>query len=284
MQNGPPTTQTHLNYAPTPMKQEYQPHDNNSSAKKTRFFVQRVQSYSQRQTSSQMPPMPVNIDNGFPNLTLHLGTPPNGQVELTGLFDTCGSLNTGLLVFHVYVASQYPDAVESLRFFDSNDPFEPIKLEGAVSDPSDYDASRHGLLTAVIRYKTPYKTTAGQNVAISIALGTDVSTNTIFGLPTLSAFEFVLDLKTLSAFSPTVMETFQLTRSAGRLGLPASVQFDLDDIRRQYEAAKVGEKVHDNNEGLDIAAVTFASPVGVIDDFSQGYLRRTVVNPTIHSE
>jgi hypothetical protein len=48
-----------------------------------------------------------------------------------------------------------PRAVQSLRFFDNkNDSFEPIKLEGAVSDPTNYDASRHGLLTAVIQYKT----------------------------------------------------------------------------------------------------------------------------------
>ena len=156
--------------------------------------------------------MPINIDNGFPNLTLDFGA-PRGIVELTGLFDTCGSLNTSHLLFHMYVASQYPETVESLRFFNSEDPFEPIKLEGAVLDPSDYDASRHGLLTAVIQYKTPYKTTAGHRISVFIALGTEVSTNTIFGPPTLSAFEFWVDLKNLVAFSPVVTAEFQLTRS-----------------------------------------------------------------------
>ena len=131
----------------------------------------------------------------------------------------------------MFIAAQHPEVVHSLRFFDSEDPFEPIKLEGAVSDPSDYDASRHGLLTAVIQYKTPYTTSKGQRISLSIALGANVSTNTIFGLPTLSAFEFLVDLKTLSAFSPTVHETFQLTCSAGSLGLPAGAQFDLDDLR-----------------------------------------------------
>ena len=148
-----------------------------------------------------------------------------------------------------------------------------------MSDPTDYDASRHGLLTAVIRYKTPYVTSEGHPVTLSIALGTDVSTNTIFGLPTLSAFEFVMDLKTLSARSPTVNETFQLTRSAGSLGLPTGVTFDLADLRRQYEAAKVSMM---SNSSLSPMVGVSVSPLGV-DDFSQGYLRRSVRGAN-HSE
>jgi hypothetical protein len=185
----------------------------------------------------------------------------------------------------MFIAAQHPEVVHSLRFFDSEDPFEPIKLEGAVSDPTDYDASRHGLLTAVIQYRTPYTTTKGQHISLSIALGADVSTNTIFGLPTLSAFAFLVDLKTLSAFSPTVHETFQLTRSAGSLGLPAGAQFDLDDLRRQYEAAKVGLIVgNNNNEQAEAEAVTEGASYVGIDDFSQGYLRRSVLDQSYLSK
>ena len=39
--------------------------------------------------------MPICIDNGFPNLTVTLGTGAN-SLELTGLFDTCGSLNMAI--------------------------------------------------------------------------------------------------------------------------------------------------------------------------------------------
>ena len=254
----------------------FYPLGENSSMKKTRFFVQKVQCHSQRSTLLHVPLMPINIDNGFPNLTLGIGA-HRGTVELTGLFDTCGSLNTGHLPFHMYIASQHPDAVLSVRFFNSDDPFEPIKLEGAVADPADYDASRHGLLTAVIQYKTPYQTVSGQHISLFIALGSDVSTNTIFGLPTLSAFEFLLNLKTLSAFSPVVHETFQLTRSAGSLGLPAGVQFDLSDLKRQYEAARVGLIVDGTAEQMDAADTAATSYVG-IDDLSQGYLRRSVLD------
>ena len=221
--------------------------------------------------------MPVNIDNGFPNLALDLGN-DRGRIELTGLFDTCGSLNTGYLPFHVWIASQYPETVESLRFFNSNDPFEPIKLEGAVSDPADYDASRHGLLTAVIRYKTPYVTINGERVSMSVALGADVSTNTIFGLPTLSAFEFLLNLKTLTATSPSVNESFQLTRSAGTLGLPDGVSFNLEDLRRQFEAAKIAEP-RPSQYDSDLVTAAEENPSVGVDDFSLGYLRRSISIP-----
>jgi hypothetical protein len=192
----PAGTQQRNGYAPAADQHNYFPtHNNNSGAKKTRFFVQQVKCHSQRSSLLHLPPMPINIDNGFPNLTLNLGVHQLRQVELTRLFDTCGSLNTGLLSFHLYIASQHPDVVHTLRFFNSEDPFEPIKLEGAVSDPTAYDASRHGLLTAVIQYKTPYTTSSGQHISLSIALGSEVSTNTIYGLPTLSAFEFIVDLR-----------------------------------------------------------------------------------------
>jgi hypothetical protein len=230
--------------------------------------------------------MPINIDNGFPNLSLNLGTHRN-NVELSGLFDTCGSLNTGQFLFHLYIAAQHPDVVHSLRFFNSTNPFEPIKLEGAVSDPTDYDASRHGLLTAVIhQYRTPYTTTTGQHISLCIALGSDVSTNTIFGLPTLSLFEFLVNLKTLSAFSPVVNEMFQLTRSAGSLGLPSGIQFDLDDLKRQYKAARVGliDSNSETDQNNETEAATAASQYVGVNDFSQGYLRRSVLDARHLSE
>ena len=66
----------------------------------------------------------------------------NGDsVEFTGLLDTCGSLNTGLDKFHFYIASKYLDLVDDIRHFNASDPFEPVKLEGAVTNPDSLDAS-----------------------------------------------------------------------------------------------------------------------------------------------
>jgi hypothetical protein len=193
---------------------------------------------------------PSTVTSGFPTQPLTL---VGFQVTLRSLdyLIPAGCSTQVTFLFHVYIATQHPEVVKSLRFFNSDDPFEPIKLKRAVLDHTDYDASHHGLLTTVIRYKTPYTTTDGNQVSVSIALGMDVSTNTIFGVPTLTAFEFIIDLKKLSAFSPIMKETFQLTRSAGSLGLPAGIQLDLEDLRCQYEAAQIGLIVGDPKNSME---------------------------------
>ena len=40
-------------------------------------------------------------------------------------------------------------------FDDATNPFDPIKLLGAISNPKDYNATEHGVLTAVVSYKLP---------------------------------------------------------------------------------------------------------------------------------
>lgn len=147
------------------------------------------------------PPMPIAIDNGFPNITINLGTPAD-PFELVSLFDTCGSLNTGYLPFHAWIASTHPSAVAEFRYFNGSIPFEPVKLEGAVTEnPAGTTNSSHGLLTAVIRYKTAYIDSDGSPITLSFALGNDVSTNTIFGLPTITALQFLVDMTDMKAFS-----------------------------------------------------------------------------------
>jgi hypothetical protein len=66
--------------------------------------------------------------------------------------DTCSALNTGYLPFHLWLKSQRPDIVAEFISFDDANPFEPIKLGGAIRNPTDFVSADHGNLTAVIRY------------------------------------------------------------------------------------------------------------------------------------
>ena len=219
--------------------------------------------------------MPVAIDNGFPNLALDLGT-EHDQFSISGLFDTCGSLNTGYLPFHAWVASQHPNAVEDFRYFNGDDPFDPIKLAGAVSDTTANANSPHGLLTAVIRYKTPYFDNTQSPISLSFALGNHVATNTIFGLPTITALEFLVDIPNLTAHSRRLDITFQLTKSEGSLGLPAGVSFDPDVHRRIHEAAVASSHKYTNTSGDSHDTQEQTHRVIGQDDCSLGYLRRTL--------
>jgi hypothetical protein len=93
--------------------------------------------------------------------------------------DTCGALNTGYLLFHLWLMSERPDLVAEFISFDDANPFEPIKLGGAICDPADFDSSTHGNLTAVIRYYAPYIDNNGSPITLSFALSADVTVNTI---------------------------------------------------------------------------------------------------------
>jgi hypothetical protein len=94
--------------------------------------------------------MPIAIDNGLPHITFSLGSDPALDLTLCGLMDTCGTLNTGYLFFRLWLMSEHPDLVADFISFDDSNPFEPIKLGGAIRDPSNFNAADHRNLTAVI--------------------------------------------------------------------------------------------------------------------------------------
>jgi hypothetical protein len=255
--------------------------------KRPRYFVQKVQVRNHKVDTSgsiQLPPMPINIDNGFPNLILRLGSTTSlPSIELQGLLDTCGSLNTGYLPFHAYLAHCHPEMVVSFRFHNGEKPFESIRLMGAVPDSQGFDTSlnhNHGVLTAVVCYKTPYVTkSSGDPITISFALGHSVTTNTIFGLPMITAFGFLVDAVQLSAYSKTVEATFPLVKADARLGLPDNVSFDFEEFQRMHSA----DSITSTSMGHIMPSDAFphvddslnTSAFG-IDDMSCGYLRRSV--------
>jgi hypothetical protein len=96
--------------------------------------------------------MPIAIDNGLPLLTLLLGlaAPAHIWFPLVGLMDTCGALNTGYLPFHQWIMSERPLFVAKYLAFDDTNPFNPVKLGGAIRNPNNFDATNHGNLTADI--------------------------------------------------------------------------------------------------------------------------------------
>jgi hypothetical protein len=239
-------------------------------SKRPKFFIQIVKSYPTNITSgtTPLPPMPIAIDNGLPHLTFTLGNTLSSPT-LCGLMDTCGALNTGYLPFHQWLMSEHPAAVAEYTAFDESNPFEPVKLGGAIRDPDNFDGSTHGNLTAVIRYFTPYTDRSGHPIMFSFALGLDVTVNTIFGLPMLCALDCTISLGSNSLHSTTLNLTLPITRAAARHGLPANCHFDTASFRRNRVAALTGSP--------DPAHSTFTPATAIAtDDLSAGYLQRHV--------
>jgi hypothetical protein len=196
--------------------------------KKARYMLMLAKSFSAHTSEPRIvpPPMPIAIDNGLPHISFDLGTDASLGPSLVGLMDTCGALNTGYLLFHLWLKFERPDLVAEFISFDDANPFEPIKLGGAISDPADFDSSTHGNLTAVIRYYTPYIEPSGNPIIISFALGSDVTVNTIFGLPMLCNLDAIISLRSNSMHSRLLSLDFPIARSAATFGLPDGCLFD----------------------------------------------------------
>ena len=71
-------------------------------------------------------------------------------IGLSLLFDTGAALNTGYLPYHAGIIKRHPDIAAKCEYFDGDNPFEPIKLCGAIINPSDYDSENHGVLSAKV--------------------------------------------------------------------------------------------------------------------------------------
>jgi hypothetical protein len=127
-----------------------------------------AQCFAQCQSVLTMPP---------PHIHLRLGH--SSDAKLNVLFNSGGALSSGYLPYHLWVMREEPDLVASFEKSNDANPFEPIKLGGAIHQPEDYNESQQGRLTAIIRYKTPYVDHDGNSLQISFGLGNAMTVNTI---------------------------------------------------------------------------------------------------------
>ena len=131
-------------------------------------------------------PMPITSRNELPHIKLTISC-CNGDnaIGIKMLYDTGAALSTGFLDYHENIWKKHPKVVARYEKFDGDNPFDPIKLCGSINNPKDYDESKHGLLSAVIEYYTPYKYSDGSAFTLTLALGVGMAVNSILGLPAI---------------------------------------------------------------------------------------------------
>jgi hypothetical protein len=203
-------------------------------SKKIRLCTVMVKILQQSASSKpRLQPFPIRIDNKMPAITFDLGTSPDHGVSLVCLYDTCAAVSSGNLLFHQWVITTYPELVHSFVQFDDSNPFEAIKLVGAIKDPDDFNEETHGRLTAVVRYRLPYTDDESNPVVLCIALGTDVSVNTILGWPAIEDLDIEPRFKSNLFVSSTLNHSFRLERVSAPFGLPAGIDFNpVTDFKR----------------------------------------------------
>ncbi|KAL3782340.1 hypothetical protein HJC23_012747 [Cyclotella cryptica] len=129
------------------------------------------------------PILPVQIDGQLPRITLVLGTMDSALKNcpmIRCLFDTGACLSSGYAGFWLPILRAHPECIADLFTSDNGD-YTPIILGGVVTR-NDGDMSRHTTqLNVVVRLKLRYETTTHQPITHTIAIGSHVSVNTIFG-------------------------------------------------------------------------------------------------------
>ena len=156
------------------------------------------------QKKMQIRRMPITSHNELPHIRFPVGS-NDEDGSLLNLFDTGAALNTGQLSYHMALKKMRPDLIASYEEFNGTNPFEPIKLCGAIQDPSTYSTERHGILSAVIRYKTPFVIN-GRAITLDFALGKDVSVNSILGFPSITELQLVMQFRPWPHVSSPILE------------------------------------------------------------------------------
>ena len=97
-------------------------------------------------TNTELRRMPISSSNNLSHCSLYLGQ-ARSLLLLSVFFDTGASLTTGFLLTHKGIMDKNPKTVHSYEEFNGLNPFNPIKLTGAISDTADYDVSKHGIFS-----------------------------------------------------------------------------------------------------------------------------------------
>jgi len=158
-------------------------------------------------TGQVVRPMPINVDNNLPHVLFQLcqaiakdckTTTDKVIFELLCMVDSGASLSTGQTDVHEALMAAFPSMVKEYVKCDGDHPFQALCLHGILKE-SDHSSkcsfdTVNNRLDSVVTYWTKYRDSTNHNqVAISFALGKNVSVPTIIGCPTIRALECVLD-------------------------------------------------------------------------------------------
>ena len=211
-------------------------------------------------------PMPAPINNGLPHFPLPLVQDDQSkEVNLAVMYDSGSAITVGWTPFHLWIFQEHPYLVHSFEKFDDANPFDPIKLHGAISNTASYNEEKYGALNAVIRYFVKPASPDDKPAIVTVALGEDVQVNTILGWPSIEAFGMDLLISQDMISSSVLNNRFKILRRSGHRGFPTNTQ-----AIESYDFFR-SQKFQDIRSSLKPQPLLTAS-----DNTDQGYLRRTL--------
>ena len=207
--------------------------DDDDGHKKHRLFVHVAKILVSKGTSAAIPRMPLELSNKLPGIVFQVGPAVGKTVGFLCHLDTCAAMNTGNLRMHQYIMTEHPELVVNFSRYDDRNPFRPIELQCALAEEgNDAGTKEANKLIALVTYRTPYTDKSNEPITLSFGLGENVSVRTIIGLPTLKAWQGVIDFVQNKFISHTIGKRFNLMFEETQQGLPAGIKFHPDDFKR----------------------------------------------------
>jgi hypothetical protein len=133
--------------------------------------------------------LPIEIHSDFPHIILQLGATlgePDSP-SIRAIIDTAAALTTGNLHFFAKIAKTFPHTVAAIY---APKDYAPITLSGIVERNGESITTE---LSVAFKFKLPYFTKDGNATTFMVAVGPNVTVNTILGLPFIKQTKMIVD-------------------------------------------------------------------------------------------
>jgi hypothetical protein len=133
--------------------------------------------------------LPIKIHSDFPHIILQLGATLGGpnSPSIRAVIDTAAALTTGNLHFFAKIAKAFPHTVAAI--YASKD-YTPITLNGIVEQNGESITTE---LLVAFKFKLPYFTKDGNATTFMVAVGPNITVNTILDLPFIKQTKMIVD-------------------------------------------------------------------------------------------
>jgi hypothetical protein len=143
-------------------------------------------------TSINAPPrrtLPIGIHSNFPHIILQLGVTLGGpdSPSIRAVINMAAALTTGNLHFFAKIANAFPHTVAAIY---APKDYAPITLSGIVEQSGESITTE---LSVAFKFKLPYFTKDGNATTFMVAVGPNVTVNTILGLPFIKQTKMIVD-------------------------------------------------------------------------------------------
>jgi hypothetical protein len=134
--------------------------------------------------------LPVPIQLAFPHIILKLGSQlcDANNPAICAVVDTAAALTTGNLHFFAAIAKAYPHTVHAI--YTPKD-YSSITLSGIIKDIKGQSITTN--LTVAFSFHLPYITREGAPITFLVAVGPNITVNTILGLPFIWQTKMIID-------------------------------------------------------------------------------------------